>query len=319
MTVKKITRGINKVFADAFKQCELDKLLADHKDELFIGVRNNYLNLYYNCDSIAKVEYKQGKIICEIDKYYLDGKHYKGSNKTKKIDSSEIYKNYQTIKANSNTKATDEKKSQSKLVLLNNNNKDSRWYCFDVEWVKAFENQQQKNEAKFNGRFDIMAISKMKPQKVALIELKYGNGAIGGESGIFKHIEDFKKYKDKNYFDKFEICQIIESQKFLGVDLPDSLKNLSIMDIGCYEFYVITLNNNSENINGSTPKQTMSGYLFSDKRWNCKKVSQKTVQASFGDVTDINNSLHVNFLFSKQNLDGLIINDIIEHTDYERE
>ena len=199
MTVKKITRGINKDFADAFKQCELDKLLADHKDELFIGVRNNYLNLYYNCDSIAKVEYKQGKIICEIDKYYLDGKHYKGSNKTKKIDSSEIYKNYQTIKANSNTKATDEKKSQSKLVLLNNNNKDSRWYCFDVEWVKAFENQQQKNEAKFNGRFDIMAISKKKPQKVALIELKYGNGAIGGERGIFKHIEDFKKYKDKKH------------------------------------------------------------------------------------------------------------------------
>ena len=57
---------------------------------------------------------------------------------------------------------------------MNNNNKDSRWYCFDVEWVKAFENQQQKNEAKFNGRFDIMAISKKKPQKVALIELKYG-------------------------------------------------------------------------------------------------------------------------------------------------
>ena len=36
-------------------------------------------------------------------------------------------------------------------------------------------------------------------------------------------------------------------------------------------------------------------------------------------VTEINNSLHVNFLFSKQNLDGLIINDIIEHSEYERE
>jgi len=319
MTAKKITRGINKDFADAFKQSELNKLYEEHKDELFIGVRNNYLNLYYNCDSIAKVEYKQGKVICEIDKYYLDGNHYKGSKKTRKIDTSEICKNYRTIKTNSNGKATGEKKAQSRLVILNNNNNLSKWYCFDVEWVKAFENKQEKDEAKFNGRFDIMAISKKKPHKVALIELKYGNGAIGGKSGLFKHIEDFKKYKDKKYFDKFEICQIIESQKFLGVDLPDSLKNLSIMDIGGYEFYVITLNNNSENINGSSPKQTMSGYLFSDKRWNCKKVSQKTVQASFGDVTDINNSLHVNFLFSKQNLDGLIINDIIEHTDYERE
>jgi len=319
MTAKKNTRGINKDFAAAFKLTELNKLYKKHRDELIIGVRNNYLNLYYNCDSIAKVEYKQRKVICEIDKYYLDGNHYKGSDKTKKIDTSEIYKNYQIIKANSNGKATDEKKSQSKLVLLNNNNNFSKWYCFDIEWVKAFGNQQQKDEAKFNGRFDIMAISKKKPHKVALIELKYGNGAIGGESGIFKHIEDFKKHQDKKCFDKFEICQIIESQKFLGIDLPDSLKNLSIMDIGGYEFYVITLNNNAEDINGSTPKQTMSGYLFNDKRWNCRRLSTKTVQTTFGDVTDKSNSLHVNFLFSTQTLDSLTINDIIEHSDYERE
>lgn len=319
MTVKKITRGINKDFADAFKQSELNKLYEDHKDELFIGVRNNYLNLYYNCDSIAKVEYKQGKVICEIDKYYLDGNHYKGSNKTKKIDTSEIYKNYQTIKANSNGKATDEKKSQSKLVLLNNNNNFSNWYCFDVEWVKAFENQQQKNEAKFNGRFDIMAISKKKPHKVALIELKYGNGAIGGESGIFKHIEDFKKYKDKNYFNKQEVYDIIESQKILEIDIPDELKNLQIKDIEGYKFYVIILNNNSEKENGSTPKQTMSGYLFTDKRWNCRRLSTKTVQTDIGDVTVKSNSLHVNFLFSTQTLTSLTINDIVEHVDYERE
>jgi hypothetical protein len=55
-----------------------------------------------------------------------------------------------------------------------------------------------------------------------------------------------KNIKTKKYFDNLIICQIIESQKFLGVKLNDSLKNLSIMDIGGYEFYVITLNNNSE-------------------------------------------------------------------------
>lgn len=317
MNVKKITRGINKNFADAFKQSELYMLYVDHKDELFIGVRNNYLNLYYNCDSIAKVEYKQGEIICEVDKYYLDGNHYKGRNKTKKINASEIYKNYQTIKANSNGKATDEKKSQSKLVLLNNNNIFSKWYCFDVEWVKSFENQQQKSEAKFNGRFDIMAISKQKPHKVALIELKYGSGAIGGESGIFKHIEDFKKYKDKNYFNKQEVYDIIESQKILEIDIPEELENLQIKDIEGYKFYVITLNNNPEK--GSTPKQTMSGYLFNDKRWNCKRISTKTVQKNFGDVTDNSNLLHVNFLFSTQTLASLTINDILESGDYERE
>jgi len=319
MTAKKITRGISKEFAEKFRNCNLNNLYQDHRDELLIGVRNNYLNLYYNCDSIAKIEYKQGKVICEIDKYYLDGNHYKGSDKTKKIDTSEIYKNYQTIKANSNSKATDEKKSQSKLVLLNNDNKDSKWHCFDVEWVKAFENQQQKDDEKFNGRFDIIAISKKQPYRVAFIELKYGSGAIGGKSGIYKHIEDFKKYYDKNYFDKQEICDIIESQKMLGIELPNELKNLQTKEIRGYDFYIITLNNNLDKENGSTPKQTMSGYLFNDKRWDCKRLSKKTVQTSFGDVTDKTNIIHVNFLFSTQTLDNLTIYDIIENIDYDRE
>jgi hypothetical protein len=319
MTVKKNTRGIKKDFADAFRQSDLNKLYGEHNDELFIGVRNNYLNIYYNCDSIAKIENKRGKIICEIDKYYLDGKHYKGKDKRRKIEPAEIYRKYQKIKEYSKSKATDEKKSQSKLVLLNNNNTFSKWYCFDIEWVKAFENQQQKDKANFNGRFDIIAITKEKPHKVALIELKYGKGAIGGKSGIFKHIADFKKYTDKKYFDKQEICQIIESQKFLGIELPESLKNIAVEDIRGYEFYVITLNNNSEKVNGSTPKQTMSGYIFNDKRWDCRRVSTKTVQTNFGDVTDNTNSIYVNFLFSAQTLDNLVINDIIEHSDYERE
>lgn len=118
MTSKKITRGVLKEFAKAFENSELNSLYQGQKDELIIGVRNNYLNLYYNCDSIAKVKYKQLQITCEIDQYYLDSKHYKGSDKTKKINPSEIRKNYETIKANSNSKTTDEKKAQSKFGHL---------------------------------------------------------------------------------------------------------------------------------------------------------------------------------------------------------
>lgn len=319
MKTRNITRRISKEFSENFKKCELYELSQKHRDEIFIGVRNNYLNLYYNCDSIAKVEFKKGEITCVIDKYYLDGKHYKGRDKRIIIAPSDICNNYKVIKVNSNKKVTNEKKSQSKLVLLNNNNNNSNWHCFDVEWVKGFQNQQQKNDAKFYGRFDIMAISKKKPHKVALIELKYGSGAIGGKSGIFKHIDDFKKYQDKSYYDKQEVKEIIEIQKMLGVNIPDELKDLKIEYIGDYKFYVITLNNNAERENGSTPKQTMAGYLFNDYRWNCKKISSKTVQTSFGDVTDKNNSIHVSFLFSTQTLDDLSINNILQHDDYERE
>jgi hypothetical protein len=59
MMGRKLTRGIGKKFAEAFKKSGLFSLYQNHNDELFIGVRNDYLNLYYNCDSIAKVEYEK--------------------------------------------------------------------------------------------------------------------------------------------------------------------------------------------------------------------------------------------------------------------
>jgi len=79
------------------------------------------------------------------------------------------------------------------------NNRNSNWFCIDVEYVKAFQNKKEKDKADFNGRFDIIAISKKKPHKIALIELKkYGNRTIGGNSGIYKHVEDFAKFYEKN-------------------------------------------------------------------------------------------------------------------------
>jgi len=240
-TEKKLTRGISSDFANAFKKCELFNLYQEHKDELIIGIHNNYLNLYYNCDSIAKVKHNGKKITCEIDRYYLEGNHYKGKSKRKKTTSSKIREKYDTIKINSDRAVkekleqskdeekarskTNEKKAQSKLVILNNQNSNSAWYCLDIEWKKAFKSQAERDKEKFNGRFDIIAISTECPHKVALIELKYGSGAIGGKSGIYKHVEDFHKFKEKNYFEtmKLEITEIIKCQKMLGMAIPEKL------------------------------------------------------------------------------------------------
>lgn len=317
-TEKKITRGITKDFTEAFKQSELYKLYGEHKDELIIGVRNNYLNLYYNCDNIAKIEYKKRvkKIVCEIDKYYLDGNHYNSKEKEKryKIEQNEICKQYEVIKKHSNAKATPEKKAQSKLVLLNDGNKDSNWFCIDVEYVKQFNNQKEKKESDFNGRFDIIALSKDKPHRVALIELKYGNGAIGGNSGIFKHVEDFNKFCDKGFFEghlKQEIIEIVKSQKDFGISVP--FESPEEVDLLTPEFYFITLDNNVEKENASTPKQTMAGYLFNDKRWECKRLSTKdSVESKFGDITRKDNKFYATFLFSKATLDNIGITDIID-------
>lgn len=314
---KTITRGISKYFAEAFKKCELYTLYLNHKDELYIGVRNGFLNLYYNCDSIAKLRFSKSQSIrCEIDNYYLDGKHYPTEDKGKRIktDPKIIFDNYETIKKHSNLKSTPEKKAQSKLVIHNNNNENSNWFCVDIEYVKQFKNQEEKNLSEFNGRFDIIALSKSHPHKVALIELKYGAGSMGGNSGIFKHFEDFKKFHDNGYFEshlKGEILEILKSQIALGISVPEAFHQNVILKEP--ELFFITLDNNAKNENTSTPKQTMAGYLFSSPLWNCKKFTTKgSVEEKFGDPTRKSSSIFATFLFSKATLPNIEISDIID-------
>lgn len=208
-----------------------------------------------------------------------------------------------------------EKKAQSKLVLSNNENKASNWFCIDVEYVKSFYNQKEKDEAKLNARFDIIALSKKEPHKVALIELKYGINAISGKSGIYKHVKDYVRFCDKGFFEehlKHEIIDIIKSQKDLGLAVPFELPEED--NLLPPEFYFITLNNNAKKENASTPKQTMAGYLFEDYRWDCKRLSEKyCVENDFGDITKKNNKFHATFLFSRATIEGLEkIVDIID-------
>lgn len=340
---KKITRGISSDFAKAFKKSALYPLYEQHKDELFIGIRNNYLNLYYNCDSISKIQYSKvsskksikESIDCIIDKYYLDGIHYDSKSKEKrhKTTPDKIVESYNVIKKNSDEKSNcneiektketkkeikkkkrkaEEKKAQSKLVLLNNANEKSNWFCIDVEYIKQFKDSAARNAAEWKGRFDIIALSKSKPHKVALIELKYGGGSIGGDSGIFKHVKDFVNFKKRGFFEshlKKEIIEIIKSQIELDIDVPFELP--TEYDFMSPEYYFIMLDNNKKG--NTTPKQTMAGYLFNDKRWECKRLSSKErVESKFGDITKKENYFNATFLFSKATHDNLHINDIID-------
>lgn len=87
------------------------------------------------------------KIDCEIDKYYLDGNHYNSKNKDKrfKIEPKDICIQYEKLKSIAIRKQL-QKKAQSKLVLLNNENSQSNWFCIDVEYTKSFNNKAEKRK-----------------------------------------------------------------------------------------------------------------------------------------------------------------------------
>ena len=59
-----------------------------------------------------------------------------------------------------------------------------------------------------------------------------------------------------------------------AIDIPDEIKNLKVEDLSnAPTYYFITLDNNRETQRHSTPQMSMSGYLFNDKLWECKRVS----------------------------------------------
>ena len=65
--------SIDDTFADSFKKSRFYKdIYFKHKEEVLIGVRDGFINMYYNLDNIAKIEVSNPNI-CKIDRYYTDG------------------------------------------------------------------------------------------------------------------------------------------------------------------------------------------------------------------------------------------------------
>ena len=299
--------AIDKAFCEAFKRTKFyTEIYQKHKDEIIIGIRDGYINLYYNCDSIAKIRVGQPSKAL-LSSYY--------TYKITLILSDEEYVSfYNSIKEKSDRRDKKEKQAQERLFIDNNSNPSSVWFCIDVEFTKSLRG---KNTAE-DWRFDIIAISKTAPYRVALIELKYGKKAIGGKSGIRTHVRDFYAFhKENRYIDlKDEIVSIVKSLQEIGVDVPYNLTEISTNEFAIYpEFYFITIDNNIAG--ASTPEQTMSGYLFKDKRWNCKKISKSVIEGGdYFTLTENDKDFKPIFLFSSATLPNIRIQDILDFDNY---
>lgn len=281
-------------------------LEVENNKNLVVGIRDEYINIYHNCDSLAKIEFKKGKIKTSVGGYYV------GKKGTQIISEDEWAKNLDTLIANSELRNTNEKKAQSRLFINNNQNNDALYFCIDLEYTKTSE----------NWRFDIIAIEKAAPHNVALIELKYGSKAIGGKSGIRKHIIDYYEFHKENKYSqlKTELIDIIKSLSAIAIDIPDEIKNLKVEDLSnAPTYYFITLDNNRETQRHSTPQMSMSGYLFNDKLWECKRVSDSVTNE--GDCYSLirnDKSFNPIFLFSDVTLDNMsAIDNIVNSKAYQ--
>ena len=121
-----------------------------------------------------------------------------------------------------------------------------------------------------------------------------------------------------------DICNIIKAYNALGIFVPETLKNLCKEKFAASpEFYVLTLDNNAATLGATTPKQTMAAYLFSPyshnyQEWGCRQPAKENVQDKLGfNVLDASSPLPVTFIFSKQTVTNLQVNDLLEDESYE--
>lgn len=218
-------RGINSNLLLAFKSSKIYKLIQENPTDVLACIRNNAIGIYYNADRIAMVSLgRNGKLKCSTNNYYLNGVSNSEAAKTFLPD--EIYDSFELIKTNSDSRSTLEKKAQQALIYANNANPKSNWICVDIEYKQSTKIQTGVTD-KFTGRFDILAISKAKPHRIAVIELKYNGGAIGGEAGVVKHLKDFQCFNN---------IYCIDNLKKELKNMLNNLGELELLDNPPYEY-----------------------------------------------------------------------------------
>lgn len=180
------------------------------KADMFVAVRENYINIYYLGASLAKIKFnKKNQIVFELHKKYMgiDKAGYMSlSWKEHKENLDKIKENINKIAFHSDKKQNDvhvvhgkvtREKICQQWIINNNNMSDGEWYYVDMEYT-------MKNIP--SGRFDMIAIKRKANEngqhQVAVIELKIGNGSYPGMNHKLytSHADRYKDIKENSLY-----------------------------------------------------------------------------------------------------------------------
>jgi hypothetical protein len=239
-------RHLSDEFIADLLHCHLKSLLKYIKcdNTLDLEIRNNYINIYYRGGNVLRVEEKSpGYYDFHFEEKYLNAApdHLISSYEIiMKLCHEKNWNAYfphakQAMDLFFNVHPKEERELQQMVIRDNNcssiaNSTD--YFIIDIEY-------DNHNHA----RFDLVAIewestsakrklSKGYRPKLVVIELKHGEGAIKGDSGLVKHIEDFKKFNknpDEIKDFKDEMNLVFKQKRKLGLIpcLPELLSDNS--------------------------------------------------------------------------------------------
>lgn len=200
-----------------------------HRDNnITIEIRNNYINIYYRGGNMLRISEKETGYNFEFDLQYIK------EDKDAKIMifnlPKHVAEHYHVqawsammplIKAEMDIYFVSHKKTErefQQLVVRENNigriAKKTDYYICDIEYQVG------------DTRFDLVAAKNTGIGKcrLALIEMKYADSALGGKSGIIDHVSKANDYLQSNDIEKLkeEMHGILETKRTLGLvdDLP---------------------------------------------------------------------------------------------------
>ena len=225
------TREITEKFQEDLKSGILNPILANvHRDNnLTVEIRCNYINIYYRGGNMLRVSEKGTGY-----NFFFDLRYIKDDNKAKISISSALPAHVAalndaqkwsdktpTIKAEMDAYFVSHKKTErefQQLVVRENNiggiAKKTDYYICDVEYQIG------------DTRFDLVAAkcTGRGKYRLALIEMKYADSALGGKSGIIDHVSKVYTYLRANNIVKLkeEMKGILEIKRTLKLvnDLP---------------------------------------------------------------------------------------------------
>ncbi len=241
---KENKRGLSSYFMNCLKEDGLlHSLLTRVKCDptLCLEIRQNYLNIYYRGGNLVKIEEK-GCYIASFDTDYgisddrLPKKELCVKDDVQRwVDVIPYLKQAMDFWFGVHPK---EEREFQQLVVRENNGSiignSTDYFIIDIE----YDNHS-------GARFDLIAVEwesvgtvrklqkEYKP-KLCFVEMKYGDGALSGDSGVLSHIKDFKKYVDTNGLKaiKEEMKGIFSQKRELGLipalkDNKNALKEFS--------------------------------------------------------------------------------------------
>lgn len=217
--IKALLEGELKFFLDEVK---------NHRDILSLEVRDEYVNIYYKGGSLLKIVYKKRG---NKGRYY----HFKfDANYCKNKDNDVNFKDLDGLDPydlEAYKKQFDLMKTEMESWFVDNPNPE-RDYQQDLLMnnPEIVDIEYQIGRGK---RFDMLYF---KDGKLYIVENKYGNGAIGGKSGLADHYKKIcEALENENVKDEMieSVCHISEAKKALGltdkVIKKDDIKEIEIL------------------------------------------------------------------------------------------